>query len=195
MRPELHAGIQPDDFDAHYWYRQELLDLARKLELSTAGGKLQLHDRISHFLRSGERLGPQSHRPSSKVDWRSAPLSPETEITDSYRSTQNVRSFFAKHLGPDFAFSVELMRWMQDNHGATLADALGAERERRAQLAQGHKPEIAPHNQYNRFSRDYMAQHPGAEREHMDAAWQALIQQTRPGCKGRGFVFVPENPR
>lgn len=192
MRPELHAGIDPETFDAHYWYRQELMDLARKLDLSCAGGKFQIHDRISHFLRTGERLGPESHKPSSKVDWRSAALSPQTVITDSYRNTQRVRAFFAKHIGPDFAFTIELMTWIKENHGARLADALEAERERRAQVAQGHKPQIAPHNQYNRFARDYMAHHPQGERQDMDAAWQALIRQPRPGCRGRGFIFVPE---
>ena len=38
MRPELHAGIDPELFDAHYWYRQELMHFGRKLDLSTAGG-------------------------------------------------------------------------------------------------------------------------------------------------------------
>ncbi len=193
MRPELHAGIDPERFDAHYWYRQELLDLARKLELSCAGGKFQIHDRISHYLRSGERLGPQTHKPRSEVDWRSASLSPETVITDSYRNTQNARAFFAKHIGPDFAFTIALMTWIKDNHGATLADALHAETERRAQVARGEKPEIAPHNQYNRFARDYAAHHPEAPREEMDSAWQALIREERPGSRGRGFVFLPED--
>ena len=47
MRPELHAGIDPELFDAHYWYRQELMHLGRKLDLSTAGGQFQIHDRIT----------------------------------------------------------------------------------------------------------------------------------------------------
>lgn len=193
MRPELHAGVDPELFDAHYWYRQELMDLAGKLEISPTGGKFQIHDRISHFLRSGERLGPESHKPSSRVDWRTAPLSTETVISDSYRNTQNARRFFAAHFGPSFSFTIALMTWIKENHGATLADALQAETERRAQVAQGQKPEIAPHNQYNRFSQDYFAHHREADRDAMDAAWQALIQEPRPGCRGRGFIFVPES--
>ncbi|MFT5587532.1 MAG: hypothetical protein ACI9VR_005142 [Cognaticolwellia sp.] len=192
MRPELHAGIDPERFDAHYWYRQELMDLAHKLGLSSAGGKFQIHDRISHFLRSGERLGPESHKPSSQLDWRTAPLDAATVISDSYRNTQNVRSFFAAHFGPGFSFTITLMTWITENHGATLADALQAEATRRAQVAQGHKPELAPHNQYSCFARDYLAHHPESERDDIDAAWQALIRTSRPGCRGRGFIFVPE---
>ena len=193
MRPELLAGIDPELFDAHYWYRQELMHFGRKLDLSTAGGQFQIHDRISHFLRTGERLGPDSHKPSSQLDWRTADLDVHTVISDSYRNTQNVRSFFAAHLGPDFSFTICLMTWIKENHGASLADALQAETTRRAQLAQGNTPELAPHNPYDSFARDYLAHHPESEQDDIMAAWQVLIQTPRPGCRGRGFIFDPQD--
>lgn len=192
MRPPLHAGIDPDVFDAHYWYRAELLDLARALKVSPGGGKFEVHDRISHFLRTGERLRPAAAASGSSFDWQADPLSLDTVITDSYRNTQHVRAFFVEHLGPDFSFTIALMQWCREHAGATLADALDAERDRRAQVAAGQRPVIEPHNQYNRFMRDYRHHNPDSDRGEVDAAWQSLIAQARPGCRGRGFRHVAD---
>jgi len=72
-------------------------------------------------------------QPKSKFDWHSEPLSLDTVITNSYKSTQNVRRFFRQHCGDDFHFDVLFMAFMKTSSGITLGEAV-AEWKRRKQL-------------------------------------------------------------
>ena len=54
-RPTLAVDIDPEIFDSYYWYRSELEAFAKLLGLSRAGGKFDIHDRISEFLRTGQK--------------------------------------------------------------------------------------------------------------------------------------------
>src|SRR4026208_561031 len=68
--------------------------------------------------------GRQRTRTRTSTDWHREPLSLETRITDSYKSTQNVRRFFRAHIGDHFKFTVDFMVWMRRNHGKSLRAAL-----------------------------------------------------------------------
>lgn len=65
-----------------------------------------------------------------KIDWHSAPLTPQTRITKEYRNTQNVRRFFKAQLGDDFKFNRPFMAWMKAAEGKTLDQAVQAFRDR-----------------------------------------------------------------
>ena len=60
----------------------------------------------------------------TSIDWHREPLSLETRITDSYKSTQNVRRFFRAHIGDHFKFTVDFMVWMRRSHGKSLRAAI-----------------------------------------------------------------------
>jgi hypothetical protein len=67
------------------------------------------------------------------VDWHKDPLTPDTVIDGSYRSTANVRRFFAAELGGPVQFTRDFMAWMKSHRGHTLRDAV-------ARLRQGRGP-------------------------------------------------------
>lgn len=58
------------------------------------------------------------------IDWHRDALSLETRLDNGYRSTQNVRRFFRRHIGPHFKFTVEFMLWMRQHVGLSLAAAI-----------------------------------------------------------------------
>ena len=58
------------------------------------------------------------------IDWHRDALTPETRITNDYRSTQNVRRFFVARVGPHFRFTVDFMLWMRRSPGLSLAAAV-----------------------------------------------------------------------
>ncbi|MGJ8528243.1 DUF6434 domain-containing protein [Maritalea sp.] len=60
----------------------------------------------------------------SNFDWHSEHLTPDTIITDSYKTSQNVRRFFTQQLGNDFKFTIASMTWMKENVGKTLGEAV-----------------------------------------------------------------------
>ena len=123
-RPPLTKNMDPAQFDAYYWYLNELQTFAVELGLPRSGGKFLLHDRISHFLRTGEILTIKETKPNSNFDWKTEVLDRNTVISDSYRNTQNVRRFFIDHLGTGFKFSITFMEWMKAHIGYTLGYAI-----------------------------------------------------------------------
>ncbi|MGO1297842.1 MAG: DUF6434 domain-containing protein [Vibrio sp.] len=58
-----------------------------------------------------------------KVDWHKNQIDDHTMITDSYKTTQNVRRYFKSKFGDDFTFNRDFMQWMQNATGLTMADA------------------------------------------------------------------------
>ncbi len=94
-----------------YWLKEELIEEARRCRLRHSDGKFTIFDRIAHFLDTGEPKlpGDDKPKPKSKFDWHSAPLTPETVITDSYKHSQNVRRFFKSQVGDGFKFTIGFM--------------------------------------------------------------------------------------
>ncbi len=179
-----------ETFDSYYWYLSELQDIARELGLSSSGGKFAIHDRISHYLRTGEILAEKAKKTDSKFDWTNETLYPTTVITDNYRNNPNVRRFFVKHLGPGFRFSITFMKWMKAHIGYTLGDAIDAW----PQITQLRKDQpIEDHNQYNQYTRDFLRNNPHLTKADVDRAWKAKIEMPRPGSKGRGIRYSDED--
>lgn len=118
-RPVLHPSISVEAFESYYWYKEELLDFAKVLGISRNGGKFELADCISSYLR-GEELEKSQVHVQSDFDWSSEVITTDTIITDSYKNNQNVREFFVSQVGRKFAFSIDLMKYMKFNVGKTM---------------------------------------------------------------------------
>ncbi|KPL96925.1 DUF6434 domain-containing protein [Vibrio splendidus] len=59
-----------------------------------------------------------------KVDWHKNQIDDSTVITDSYKTTQNVRRYFKSKFGEEFKFDRDFMQWMNNATGLTMGDAL-----------------------------------------------------------------------
>ena len=59
-----------------------------------------------------------------KVDWHKNQIDDSTVITDSYKTTQNVRRYFKSKLGEEFKFDRDFMQWMNNATELTMGDAL-----------------------------------------------------------------------
>jgi hypothetical protein len=66
-------------------------------------------------------LGTEEGVPS--FDWHSDPIMRATQITASYRNTQNVRRFFETECGHQFKFDRSFMAWLKDGSAKTMGDA------------------------------------------------------------------------
>lgn len=58
-----------------------------------------------------------------KVDWHKNHIDDSTLITDSYKTTQNVRRYFKSRFGDDFKSDRDFMLWMKSATGLTMGDA------------------------------------------------------------------------
>ena len=175
QRPPLHKDLPLDDFTNFYWLKKELTDFCKKEKLSTQGGKFEITQRIEHYLKTGERLSPTrpSKKATSSFDWKNATLHLQTIITDNYKNSENVRTFFQKEIGKSFKFNVKFMNWMKANTGKTLGDAIDAWKEISNKEKTNTQPkEIAPQFKYNTYLRDALADNPEMKRKDAITLWK-----------------------
>jgi hypothetical protein len=185
-RPPIASITTGAELRRWYWTKAELSDECRRRGLKIAGAKFTQLDRIAHFLDTGARdlPGQAAPRPTSRFDWHSAPLTPDTTITDSYRNTQNVRRFFKSQVGDGFKFNIAFMAWMKANTGRTLADALAEfRRQDAATQAPGAQSRIADHNQFNQCTRDFLADNPVLGMDEVRRCW--ALKRALPSPDGR----------
>ncbi|MEL6647966.1 MAG: DUF6434 domain-containing protein [Pseudomonadota bacterium] len=179
-RPRIETVSSGRELKRWYWRKEDLVAHARALGLSPSGAKFDILDRIAQFLDTGDVVAPKpaSGKPKSKFDWHKAPLTPETVITDSYRNTQNVRRFFKAQCEPGFKFNIAFMDWMKGNVGKTLSDACEAYWTIKTESTKpGHQTEIRAHNQFNQYTRDFLADNPDLGLKDVRRFWALKIQQ------------------
>ena len=174
-RPDMATIMTSAELRRWYWRKDELLVHAKRLGLKSTGGKFLILDRIAHYLDTGETFfpGDVTIRPVSKFDWHSAALDDATVITDSYRNSQNVRRYFKSRLGDRFAFNIAFMDWIRANTGKTLADACAAYGALKAAKGQ---TQIRDHNQFNQYTRDFLADNPDLGMEDVRRVWARKIK-------------------
>lgn len=167
-RPVLNDTLPSGEFRRHYWLKSELQDFCRAHNLSAAGSKLEISDRIAHFLATGERQTPTSTRP--RGDAMPTELTRATLITPGFRCSQALRAFSEREIGSHFHFDGVMRNFIRQGAGQTLQAAI----EVWQQAQQSPRPaEIAPQFEYNRHTREFFAANPGASREQAIAAWWA----------------------
>ena len=185
-RPDIALITTGGELRRWYWLKSELAAHAKTVGLRSTGGKFTILDRLAHFLDTGETTWPGDVRtkPKSKVDWHSAKLTPETVITDSYRNTQNLRRFFKAQTGDNFRFNIAFMAWMKANEGKTLAEAVEAYHRQKTEASKpGFQSEIADHNQFNQYTRDFLADNPDMGMDDVRRYW--ALKRDMPSENGR----------
>ncbi len=174
-RPPLDKEISLKDFKEFYWLKEELVQFCRTENLKRGGSKIELARRIENYLLTGAPDSSPSRitkKVESNFDWHKALITEKTVITDNYRNTENVRSFFRDKLGKQFKFNVRFMDWMKSNIGKTMADAIIQWRiikiESKTKINKKH---IAPQFEYNRYIRDFLADNPDSSRNEAIKLW------------------------
>ena len=179
-RPPLYDGISASDLRDYYWMKAELVDWCRRRGIPSGGGKLELIERMTRFLETGDtgrEAGGRKSSLHSRFDWANARLTESTLITSDYRATRNVRAFFEVRLGKSFRISVPFTEWMRANPGQTLADAIDAWKRLKEEARRTAPKEIAPQFEYNRYVRAFLADNPGRSRKEAVACWMEKKQR------------------
>jgi hypothetical protein len=163
-RPEIKNIKTGTELKRWYWLKQELVDYCRLTNLSYAGAKFDILERIANALDDKIKITAKSllsKQPTSKFDWHTEKLYLDTVVTDSYKNSQNVRKFFQQHCGNKFHFSIPFMAFMKNNCGKTLEYAIGEWKKLYIlRKDKNFKSEIPEGNQYNKYIRDFFADNP-----------------------------------
>jgi len=184
-RPDLDTNISVEDFTDFYWLKAELISFCKREGLPLSGSKIEITTRITTFLKTGKKAfpKPKKSKPTSKFDWNNAPLSLQTIITDNYKNSENVRAFFQNHTEKQFKFNVKFMNWMKANIGKTLKDALQQWEVIELEKKNRTTPKtIAPQFEYNRYTRDFLADNPNLTKTDAIRFWK--IKKSMRGGNG-----------
>lgn len=63
-------------------------------------------------------------------DWHRGLITRNTQVTQSYKNTQNVRRFMLQHCGATFTFNRGFMAWIRNGTAKTMGDVVDEWRRR-----------------------------------------------------------------
>ncbi|MCX5403294.1 SAP domain-containing protein [Streptomyces sp. NBC_00335] len=174
VRPAPSPELSGAELARWYWTLAELSALARRMGLSTGGGKAAVTARIAAALDGlpAPAPVPAAGRPARGAGRQlAAPVDGASVIPPGQRCSQVLREYFVREIGPGFHFDAFMRDYVAQGAGRTLAEAVAhwhATRERAAQ-----PQEIGAQFELNRFLRDWHARHPEGTRPQALAAWRA----------------------
>lgn len=93
MRPILSKELNVQQFSDFYWLKEELQTFCRDNGMSAAGSKIEIADRITTFLQTGEIKKPLRNTTGKVKSQTQTTLSLDTVITENHRCSQQVRAF------------------------------------------------------------------------------------------------------
>lgn len=184
QRPEFSDIKTGEEFNRWYWLKEELIAICKQAGLPANGKKFDLRDRIMHALdNQGEVKKEKKKRATSRFNWAKAELSLETLITDNISFGPNFRRFMQEQIGSKFSCHSDFMDWVKSNEGKTLRQAVDKWHELEARKEDPNfKRDIADHNMYNQYTRDFLDDNPGKTIHEARKCW--LIKKQQPTKNG-----------
>lgn len=123
-RPPLEITLDESTFRDYYYLKEELTDFCKTVGLPTSGGKLELTQRIAHYLKTGEILPQESKTRNTSPQAQT--LTENSLIEENFVSSEIKRAFFKEKIGNTFSFNVPFQKWLKANAGKTYAQAIKA---------------------------------------------------------------------
>lgn len=167
QRPQLSPELTGGELLRWYWLKDELTGFARTLGVRATGSKELLTQRLAAALDGQPFTEPAAKRAAGSKQL-SGTLSASTVIPKGQRCSQIVRAWFIDQVVSSFGFDSQMREFFANTDGIqTLQDALNHYLDTREQ---GQKS-IDSQFEYNRFTRDWHAEHPESSREELVEAW------------------------
>ena len=174
-RPDLEKNMDADLFLSFYYLKEELIDFCRLNRLSTQGGKIEITDRIAHFLRTGERKQYTVKRAVQRKRTLSE-LSLNSIIEKNKKCSEVHRTFFKNQIGPTFRFNVRFQNWLKENSGKKYSDAIEAYQN----ILNDKTPtKIDRQFGYNTYIRDFFDDNKNLNLQQAISCWK--FKKSQPG--------------
>lgn len=167
-RPKLDKNLDGKTFREFYYLKEELVGFCRRYGLPTSGGKLEITERIAHFLDTGEVIAAKKVQKKSQIIGN---ITTDTEIEPNFVCSEKHRAFFKEHIGNGFSFNVAFQKWLKSNTGKTYADAITAYYRILEEKKNG-KAKIDKQFEYNTYIRDFFADNQGKSLDEAIKCWK-----------------------
>ncbi|MDR2866778.1 MAG: SAP domain-containing protein [Methanomassiliicoccaceae archaeon] len=152
-RPTIGKNSDGDTFRSFYYLKEELVSFCRREGLQSSGGKIELTNRIAHYIDTGEKT---TVKKGSKKNPRADEITEDTSVEDNFTCSEDRRAFFKDRIGNSFSFNVTFQRWLKTNAGKTYREAIEAyhmiitDNKKRRSVIDGQF-------EYNAYIRDFFA--------------------------------------
>lgn len=167
-RPNLTKHIDGKTFRSYYYLKEELIDFCRSNGLPVSGGKIEITDRIAHYLDTGEIV---SVKRVSKPKADIKDITEDTLIEPNFVCSEKHRAFFKEKIGNHFSFPVAFQKWLKENTGKTYQQAIEAYYQILDDKKKG-KTTIDRQFEYNTYIRDFFADNEGRSLEEAIKCWK-----------------------
>lgn len=168
-RPTLNRQLDSTTFCNYYWLKEELVEFCRNNNLPTTGGKLEITERIAHFLDTGEIV--LTHAKAKKKTTTYDVITEDSLIEPNLICSENHRAFFKEHIGTGFSFNVQFQKWLKSHTGKTYKDAITAYYEI-LEEKKNKKSSIDKQFEYNTYIRDFFDDNKGKCLEDAIKCWK-----------------------
>ena len=167
-RPPISKDLNADTFRNFYYLKEELIAFCRKEGLPTGGGKIDLTDRIVHYLETGERSSePKRSKKCQRIDI----ITDDALIEENIVCSEVHRAYFRQNIGKGFSFNVAFQKWLRSNSGKTYKEAVEAYRKISEDKKNG-RPTIGRQFEYNAYIRDFFEDNPGRSLNDAIKCWK-----------------------
>ena len=152
-RPKLDKNLDGKTFRKFYYLKERTCRFLSPIRFTDIGGKLEITERIAHFLDTGEVIAAKKVQKKSQIIGN---ITTDTEIEPNFVCSEKHRAFFKEHIGNGFSFNVAFQKWLKSNTGKTYADAITAY-YRILEEKKNSKTKIDKQFEYNTYIRDFFA--------------------------------------
>ena len=170
-RPSLTKDLDGEAFRSFYYLKEELMGFCRENGLPTAGGKLEIANRIAYFLDTGKRLTASKSVRSGRACKDPVSITEATSIEVNFVCSETHRAFFKAAIGKQFSFNVAFQKWLKANSGKTYAQAIQAYHQILVDK-KNHKTTIKKQFEYNTYIRDFFEDNKGLSLTDAIACWK-----------------------
>ncbi|MCQ2977980.1 MAG: SAP domain-containing protein [archaeon] len=178
-RPKLDLTLDSVSFNQYYYLKEELVNFCRENGLKVSGSKLELTERISKFLETGEKdfkvaksnefnsinnsnsfdtnhikSNTNNSNKSENNRYESHEIKLDSIIEENFVCSQEHRAFYKKEIGKGFSFKVDFQKWLKNNAGKTYADSIEAY-YKIVESKKKNKSKIGKQFEYNQYIRDF----------------------------------------
>lgn len=167
-RPILNKNLSAETFRSFYYLKEELVSFCRENNLPVSGGKLELTERIAHFLDTGRVLETYAKRKQTSTV---GIITEDTLIEPNIVCSEKHRAFFTEKIGKGFSFNVLFQKWLKSNAGKTYADAVDAYYRILEEKKKG-KTTIDKQFEYNTYIRAFFEDNKGRSLEEAIVCWK-----------------------
>ena len=177
-RPVLDRNLDSKTFRDFYYLKEELVEFCRGVGLPVFGSKVEITDRIAHFLDTGKILSVSTVKKKVTVV---SNINEDTKIEADFICSERHREFFKEHIGSSFSFNVAFQKWLKVNTGKNYKEAITAYYQILEDKKKG-KTKIDKQFEYNTYIRDFFADNQGKSLEQAIKCWKYKKQLQGHNC-------------